>query len=95
MARGNPRRTPDDLVAPSPGDESMSIETLGGPSRLESVSYILAMTKPLVEIAKARNLPTLVYFLEMAVLDAADLEVKLRLANPGLSVKSSDLVDEG
>ena len=73
----------------------MSIETLGGPSRLESVAYILAMTKPLVEIAKARNLPTLVYFLEMAVLDAADLELKLRLANPGLPAKSSDQEDEG
>jgi len=95
MARGNPRRTPGELVDPSRGIEPMSIETLGGPSRLESVSYILAMTKPLVEIAKARNLPTLVYFLEMAVLDAADIEHRLRLANPDVLGKPSDLEDEG
>jgi len=95
MARGNPRQTPAQLVDSSQGDEPMSIETLGGPSRLESVSYILAMTKPLVEIAKARNLPTLVYFLEMAVLDAADIEHKLRLANPGEPEKPIDPEDEG
>ena len=89
MARGKPRQAPsNDQVAPSSGgDESMSIEALGEPSRLESVAYILAMTKPLVEIAKARNLPSLVYFLEMAVLDAADLEMKLQLANPGSTAK--------
>lgn len=94
MARGNPRRAPEETVASSRGGEPMSIETFGDPTPLESVSYILAMTKPLVEIAKARNLPSLVYFLEMAVLDAADLELKLRRSNCGLSGKPSDPEDE-
>ena len=95
MARGNPRQLPENLRELSEGSESMSIETLGGPSRLESVSYILAMTKPLVEIAKARNLTTLVYYLEMAVLESADLEHKLRLANPDGLAKRVDPEDEG
>ena len=89
MARNNPRRMPAERVDSSQGDEPMSIETLGGPSRLESVSYILAMTKPLVEIAKARNLPSLVYYLEMAMLESADLENKLRSASPHGRAKSS------
>jgi len=89
MARTKPRRTPVELVDSSQGDDPMSIEALGGPSRLESVTYILAMTKPLVEIAKARNLPSLVYYLEMAMLESADLEHKLRLANPNGRARSS------
>lgn len=94
MAGSNLRQAPERTGLSSRGDGSMSIETLGEPSRLESVSYILAMTKPLVEIAKARNLPSLVYFLEMAVLDAADLELKLRLANLARPGKPSDPEDE-
>lgn len=93
MARSNPRQMAEPMDS-SRGDEPMSIETLGGPSRLESVSYILAMTKPLVEIAKARNLPTLVYFLEMAMLESADLEHKLRLANPNGRDRPSGREDE-
>ena len=94
MARGNPRHRAKPAEDSSQGDEPMSIEMLGAPSKLESVSYILAMTKPLVEIAKARNLPTLVYFLEMALLESADLEHKLRLANLDRPAKSSDPEDE-
>jgi len=80
-SRRDPKRAPDDAAA-SLGDGSMEVGEFGGPSQLESVSYILAMTKPLIEIAKARGLRSLVYYLEMAVLDAADIEIKLKSLTP-------------
>jgi hypothetical protein len=66
-----------ELRRSGPGEHIMDMD-FGGPSRLDSVTYILAMTKPLVEIAKKRKLGSLVYYLEMAVLDAADLENRLK-----------------
>ena len=93
MAKSGPRNA---IGHPArfPGNGVASVETLGEPTQLESVSYILAMTKPLVEIAKARDLPSLVYFLEMAVLDAADLESRLRRASPPRPARPSDREDE-
>lgn len=48
------------------------------PASLEAVVYIAAMLKPLLDVAKSRRLTVLSYFIEMAVLYARDLELRLK-----------------
>ena len=48
------------------------------PTGHDSVTYILAMLKPLTEVAQEQKLRLLAYLLEMAVLEASELEFRLR-----------------
>jgi hypothetical protein len=53
----------------------------GDQNALESAAYISAMSKPLAEIAKTQGLHSLVYYLEMAILEAANVERALKSIN--------------
>jgi len=71
---------------PAARDPSVGVEASNGqghdenaaPSSYESVTYILALLKPLVEQAQAQEFQLLTYLLEMAVLEASELEFKLK-----------------
>jgi hypothetical protein len=53
------------------------------PNTLDTVIYIVAILKPLLEITRSRELRTLGYFIEMAVLHASEVEMRLRKRSPG------------
>ena len=76
-SRRDPKRVLDDS-ANGLGDGSREVEEFGGAGPLKSVTYIRAMLKPLIGVARQSGLHSQVYYLEMAAADAADTEHKLR-----------------
>jgi hypothetical protein len=62
--------------------------TLADADAHESLVYILALLKPLADIAKTKDLEFLAFLLEMSVLEAAELETKHRKPRPERSASA-------